>query len=255
LSFKLASFYKFVALDDLEGLKAALLAEGHACGLIGSILLAPEGLNVALAGEQAGLERFVAWLQRDPRFADVSPKLSDGDRRPFRKLYVKIKRWIIRFADDLVQTPEEIHAGARIPPSEMRRLLEERPEDVVLVDTRNWYETDYGSFAGAERLPIKRFTQFREAFLERFADQKDKTYVFFCTGGVRCEKVTPWAVDAGFAKATQLDGGILKYFEEYGTEGFEGTCFVFDGRWLVDGALQETDDDALSLRIQPKPLA
>jgi UPF0176 protein len=254
VSSKLASFYKFVALDELPALKEAVLAEGHACGLIGSILLAPEGLNASLAGTEAGLLRFVEWLRRDPRFAGVEPKLSDGDRRPFRKLYVKIKRWIIRFADDLEQTPAEIEAGARIAPQEMHRLLRDKPEDVVFVDTRNWYETDYGSFAGAERLPIKRFTQFREAFLERFGHERDKRYVFFCTGGVRCEKVTPWAVGMGFPNATQLDGGILRYFEEFGTDGFEGSCFVFDGRWLVDGGLRETDDQGLSLRIQPKPL-
>jgi UPF0176 protein len=254
MSYKIANFYKFVELEDLPGLRLAMLAAAGAHELIGTIILAPEGINASLAGTQEGLEAFADGLRADPRFCDLTLKLSDGDRRPFRKLYIRLKPWIIRFADDVTLTPAEIDAGKRVSPTQMRDLVRATPEDVVLVDTRNWYETDYGSFAGARRLPIKRFTQFREAFEEEFGAARDKTFVFFCTGGIRCEKVAPWAERQGFPNSYQLDGGILNYFKEYGDEGFEGRCFVFDGRWLVDGRLTETDDDALSLRIQPKPL-
>jgi UPF0176 protein len=121
----------------------------------------------------------------------------------------------------------------------MRTLLASPRDDVVLVDTRNDYETDYGSFNGAVRLPVRTFTEFPAAFEARFGDAKDKTFVFFCTGGVRCEKVVPWAAARGYTRATQLDGGILAYFERHGSAGFDGDCFVFDARWLVDGALAE----------------
>ena len=115
-------------------------------------------------------------------------------------------------------------------------MLANRPGDVILVDARNRYEVDFGSFEGAKALPIDTFQEFPQAFDAAFGDQKDKTFVFFCTGGVRCEKSTPWAVARGYKNAVQLDGGILRYFEECGGEGWQGQCFVFDNRWTLNGA-------------------
>jgi len=250
---RIVNFYKFIALESLPDLRASLRAEAARRDLLGTILLAPEGINAGLSGPDHALADFIVWLRQDPRFADVELKESGGVSRPFRRLLVKIKPWVIRFAEADDPDVQAIRAGGRLTPMELRELLRRRPEEVVLVDTRNDYETDYGAFAGAVRLPIQRFTEFPAAFERVFGDQKDKTFVFYCTGGIRCEKVVPWAQAHGFIGATQLDGGILKYFEECGDEGFAGDCFVFDGRWVVDSKLAETEDCQPDQRLQPKP--
>ena len=254
-SYKILNFYKFIELDALEELKEAHYQEAFRYNLIGSIYVAAEGVNVALAGSDWGLDQYMAFVRRDPRLADVVPKFSRGQVKPFRNLCAKVKPSIIRFDEGVELSVDEICDGARLSPQEVHRLIKESPQEAVLVDTRNWYETDYGTFAGAQTLPIKKFTQFTQAFLERYGNQKELKFVFFCTGGVRCEKVVPWARRAGFQQAFQLDGGILKYFEEFGGDGFDGQCFVFDHRWILDGSLNEAQDEQMHLRIQPKPLS
>lgn len=249
---RIINFYKFVELDSLEEFRAALREEAHRLDLRGTVLIAPEGLNCGMYGESDALEAFLGWLRSDARFADVAPKWSDARTPPFEGLQVKVKNWIIRFADDEPLPIEAIRAGSRIGPDEFRALLREDRDDVVVVDTRNLYETDYGRFAGAEVLDLTSFTAFRAKFLERFGEQRDKTYIMYCTGGVRCEKSVAWAEQHGF-RALQLDGGILGYFERCGSEGYEGQCFVFDNRWLLDASLSEVDDPGFGPRRQPKP--
>jgi UPF0176 protein len=153
---------------------------------------------------------------------------------------VKVKRWIIRFAEANDPAVHAILEGDRMTPSEVKAALEEKADDFIIVDTRNDYETDVGAFAGAVKLPIKTFTEFPQAFLAAFPDQRDKRILFYCTGGVRCEKVVPWAKAQGFDRATQLDGGILKYLEEHGGAHYQGDCFVFDDRFQLDGDLAVT---------------
>lgn len=251
---RIINFYEFVELDALHERRAAHRLEGTRLGLTGTIQLAPEGLNVALSGEQTALEAYIAFVRADPRLAGVTPKWSTGESNPFHGLHVKVKGWIIRFSDDEPVPVEAIRAGARIDAEAFRALLRESRDDVVVVDTRNLYETEYGRFAGAESLALDRFTQFPEAFLSRYGDRRDRTYVLYCTGGVRCEKAVAWAGQQGFDSCYQLDGGVLGYFDRCGGEGWEGSCFVFDQRWLVDAQLAETDDEAAGIdRLQPKP--
>lgn len=249
---RIINFYKFVELDSPEDLRVALREEAHRLGLRGTVLIAPEGINGGMYGDVTALDGFLAWMRADPRFTDIQPKWSDARTPPFKGLQVKVKNWIIRFADDEPLPLDAIHAGGRIGPDEFRTLLRERPDDVVVIDTRNDYETDYGHFAGAEILDLKRFTEFRSKFLERYGERRDKTYVMYCTGGVRCEKSVAWAERQGF-RALQLDGGILGYFERCGNDGYEGQCFVFDNRWLLDASLAEVDDPGQGPRRQPKP--
>lgn len=230
-------FYKFVALANPKNLCDLWKAETQSLGLLGTILIAPEGVNCALSGSRAALAAFLEFAERDPAFHALQPKWSEAPTAPFQHLEVKVKRWIIRFAEQNDPDVTEILTGARMSPEEVCKSLRATAKDFIVVDTRNDYETDCGMFEGAVRLPIKTFTAFPDAFLQAFADQKDKTFLFYCTGGVRCEKVVPWAVAQGFSKATQLDGGILKYFEECGTEGYQGHCFVFDERLQLDGQL------------------
>lgn len=234
-----ASFYKFVELEDTRNLQAELRAGARERGLLGTILLAPEGINGSLAGSLDQLDAFLADLRSDRRFSDLTAKISVALRQPFRRLEVKCKRWIIRFAEASDPRVQEIQTAPRLSPAAVRDLMSTRDPDVIVVDTRNDYETEAGAFVGAVRLPIRNFTEFPSAFEEKFETAKDKTFIFYCTGGVRCEKVVPWALKRGFKGATQLDGGILGYFAAEGTANYEGQCFVFDDRWQLDGSLAD----------------
>lgn len=254
MSYSIVNFYRFVPIDDANELKPRLFTKAKSLGLIGTILLAAEGINCSLGGSKEALAEFHSFLDEDPRFRDLDFKYSDGSRRPFRTLIVKVKSWIIRFAEDVPLSNVEIKQGKRLTPTEFKQILEQPSDDVVIVDTRNWYETDFGKFEQAKTLPLRTFTNFPEEFQKRYSDQKDKKFIFYCTGGIRCEKVVPWAEKQGFKNSYQLEGGILNYFKDHGSQGFEGKCFVFDHRWLVDGDLRESDDDSMALRIQPKPL-
>lgn len=242
MSQTVVNFYKFVELSDLKELQLHLKSEMQRFSILGTILIAPEGINASLSGERDNLFAFVDALQADPRFSDLPVKESVGGTQPFHKIMVRVKRWIIRFAEGNDPTIPEITAGKRMTPAELNKLLTESPDEIVLVDTRNDYEFDYGTFKGAHTLPIRRFTEFPKVFSEAFAEQRDKKFVFFCTGGVRCEKVAPWAEREGFPNSYQLDGGILAYFKEFGGEGYDGNCFVFDERWIVDPNLKERED-------------
>lgn len=239
MSFTVINFYKFVELSDLPDLRQTVKALAQARNILGTVLLAPEGINASLSGDEAALKDFVEEFKKDPRFADVSAKYSVGQTAPFHKLCVKLKRWIIRFAEAQDPSLADTVSGSRIDAFELRQILETNPDDVIVVDTRNDYEFAYGTFRGARTLPIRRFTEFPEVFQESFKGQEDKTFVFFCTGGVRCEKVVPWAEQQGFKKSFQLDGGILDYFKKCGGENYVGDCFVFDERWMLAPELSE----------------
>lgn len=252
------NFYKFADLADPAALRDAWGQVSRSRRLLGTVLIAAEGVNVALSGEGDDLAAFVAWVRLDARFADVDAKWSSGNGQPFKRLEVRVKPWIIRFAEAGDPTVPAIRSGARLAPAELRSLLEAPRPDVVIVDTRNDYETEHGHFAGAACLPIRRFTEFPAAFAAAFAGQRDKMLVFYCTGGIRCEKAVAWAAARGW-RAAQLDGGILGYFKAEGGRGFDGRCFVFDDRWLVDAGLGEAEDTAVAVaagapRLQPKPV-
>lgn len=250
------NFYKFLELsdDDMVAIRASHLGFLGQYSCLGSILIAPEGLNVAVWGAKDVLDRYVAMVKADPRFADIVVRYSAGRLVPFKALYCKVKPWIIRFADDLEFPVEDITNGERLAPAELARTLAQGiPDDTVLIDTRNVYEYEFGRFEGAKGLPIDHFTEFTTAFEAAYGDQRDKKFIFYCTGGVRCEKVVPWAKTRGFDRVTQLDGGILGYFDEVGAAHYEGRCFVFDRRWILDATLSEVDDADDTIRRQPKP--
>jgi UPF0176 protein len=231
--------YKFVPLDALPELRAHLLAEAGAAALKGTILLAGEGINLFLAGSAGGMDAFLRGLRADARFADLEVKFSHSDDVPFRKLLVKIKREIIRMNHPAIQP-----AAGRAPSVDaptLARWLEAGVDDagrpVVMLDTRNAFEVDEGTFKNAIDWRIERFTQFPAAVDANRDQLKGKTVVSFCTGGIRCEKAAIYMNEAGIENVYQLDGGILKYFEETGGPGYEGKCFVFDERVSLDPAL------------------
>ena len=225
------SAYLFTRIDDRETLRPLLRERADAAGLKGTIILAEEGINLFLAGDAAAVRGFVAELRADPRFATLTPKESWSDTQPFGKMLVRLKREIIRMDRPTIR-PEAGRAPA-VAPATLHRWLQQGHDDdgrdIVLLDTRNAFEVDYGTFRGAVDWRIERFTQFPDAAASHRDDLAGKTVVSFCTGGIRCEKAAIHLREEG-VDAFQLDGGVLGYFEQVGGAHWEGECFVFDER-------------------------
>jgi UPF0176 protein len=238
------SAYKFISLDDLPALRERLLARCEALALKGTILLAPEGINLFLAGSRGQIDGFMATLHDDPRFADVAPKESLSDSVPFGRLRVRLKREIITMRLSTIR-PEGGRAPAVDAPTLQRWLDQGHDDDgreVVLLDTRNDYETDLGKFPQAIDYRLASFTGFPAAIAADRARYRDKTIVSYCTGGIRCEKAALHMQDLGMEHVYQLDGGILKYLEQTDGAHWQGDCFVFDGRGAVDKRLLPAQD-------------
>ncbi|MFD0666358.1 sulfurtransferase [Ramlibacter sp. MAHUQ-53] len=238
------SAYKFVELDDCPALRERLLADALACGLKGTILLATEGINLFLAGEAQALRGFLARLQSDPRLGGLPVKESWSAHQPFRKMLVKVKREIIRMNHPTIR-PQDGRAPA-VDALTVRRWLDQGHDDagrpVVTLDTRNAFEVDHGTFEGAIDWRITKFSDFPQAVQDHRADLEGKTVVSFCTGGIRCEKAAIYLQEAGLDNVWQLEGGILRYFEEAGGAHYRGGCFVFDEREALDPALAPARD-------------
>jgi predicted sulfurtransferase len=229
------SGYKFTPLTDLETWKAALLAKCAEQGVKGTILLAPEGLNLFIAGTRDTLEAVLTLLRTMPNLADFKVKESPSPRQPFKRMLVKIKKEIIAFGVDQVNPAR--HTAPKISAQQLKQWLDEgRP--VTLLDTRNDYEVRVGTFQGAVVPHIWNFRDFPKAVRQLPAELKNQPVVMFCTGGIRCEKAGPFMELEGYTNILQLEGGILKYFEEVGGSHYDGECFVFDERVSVDAKLQ-----------------
>ncbi len=227
--------YKFVSLDGLDDLKVLLERRCRELALKGTILLSFEGINVVVAGREEAVASFQASLRADCRFADLRFKRSLSAFQPFDRMVVKIKMEIITLRVVGVDPARE--RAPAVAPTELKRWLDEGRE-VVLLDTRNAFEVDAGTFDNAVDLRLSAFGEFAKATDGLDPALKDKTIVTFCTGGIRCEKAAPVLIAKGFHNVFQLDGGILQYFEECGDAHFKGRCFVFDQRIALDGNLE-----------------
>jgi UPF0176 protein len=225
------SAYLFTRIDDTAELRPVLRERAVAARLKGTILLAEEGINLFLAGDAEAVRGFVHELRDDERFAALKTKESWSQAQPFGRMLVKVKREIIRMDHPTIR-PEGNRAPA-VAPATLRRWLDRGHDDhgreVVLLDTRNAFEVDYGAFDGALDWRIERFTQFPDAAAAAAPDLEGKTVVSYCTGGIRCEKAAIYLREVG-VEAYQLDGGILGYFEHVGGDHWSGDCFVFDER-------------------------
>jgi UPF0176 protein len=233
------SGYAFVELSDVQRLRERLHAQAAALGLKGTVLLAPEGTNVALAGPHAPLREWLAVLRGDARLAEIDLKFSESEALPFRRLVVKVRCEIIRMNQPVVR-PEQQRApsvDARTLASWLEAGHDDAGRAVVLLDARNGFEVDHGHFKGALDWRLARFSDFPQALQAWRAQLDGKTVVSYCTGGIRCEKAALWMRHEGIANVLQLDGGILRYFEVNGAAHFEGSCFVFDERTPLDGTL------------------
>jgi UPF0176 protein len=234
------SSYRFVALGDLPVLRERLLQSADAAALKGSILLAPEGINLMLAGAPAALRGWLDTLRGDARFAGLHAKESFSESVPFSRLLVKIKREIIR-----MNVPGLSPAAGRAPAVDaltLQRWLDaghcDEGRPVALLDTRNAFEVDAGRFSGALDWRLGKFSDFPAALAAHGGALAGKTVVSYCTGGIRCEKAALLMQQAGHRHVRQLDGGILQYFESTaGAPHWQGRCVVFDERSEVDAAL------------------
>jgi UPF0176 protein len=223
----------------LPALRERVLAQCEAWALKGTVLLAPEGINLFLAGPRAAIDAFMTWLHEDPRFADLQAKESLSDAPPFKRMRVRLKKEIITLRKPTIR-PEGGRASAIDPPT-LKRWLDQGRDDegreVLLLDTRNAYETEQGKFPQAIDYHLESFTGFPAALAADRERYVDKTVVSYCTGGIRCEKAALYMQDLGIENVHQLEGGILKYFEKTDGSHWQGDCFVFDERGAVDPTL------------------
>ena len=239
------SAYLFTPLASPEAWRAQCHDQASSRQLKGTILIAPEGINLFLAGQPEQLEGFLQWLRAQDGMAGLGGKKSWSAEQPFGKLLVKVKREIIRMDHPTIR-PADGRAPA-VTAATLSRWLDAGVDDagrpVVLLDTRNGFEVDEGTFEGAIDWRLDKFSDFPQALLARRAELQDKTVVSFCTGGIRCEKAAIFMREHDLPNTYQLEGGILKYFEETGGAHYRGNCFVFDERRTVDTLLDP----------QPKP--
>jgi UPF0176 protein len=236
------SAYKFVSLSDTAAWRESIRSQAAAHGLKGTVLLADEGINLFVAGVEAPVREFLAWLTAHEPFAGLPIKASRSATVPFGKLLVKVKPEIIRMNHPLIK-PQDQRAPAVDAKTLARWLaagVDDAGREVVTLDTRNAFEVDHGRFKNAIDWRITKFSEFPQALLAHRAELEGKTVVSYCTGGIRCEKAALLMREAGVANVLQLDGGILKYFEDTGGDHFVGNCFVFDEREALSDTLAPT---------------
>jgi UPF0176 protein len=238
------STYRFTPLEGLPALRERLLSCGVEQGIKGTVLIAEEGINLFIAGPEAGVRTWLAALRKEPGLDDLPAKESWSESLPFRQFKVKIKNEIIRMNQPVIR-PQAGRAPA-LPALTLKRWLQQGHDDdgrpLKLLDTRNAFEVDVGAFDGALDWRLSKFSDFPAALQAHADELRDCAVVSYCTGGIRCEKAALLMQRAGIEHTWQLEGGILKYFEETGGEapGWRGTCFVFDERTALDPKLSAT---------------
>ena len=230
--------YRFVDLDDRDELRQPFRFICEKLNLKGTILLSSNGINFFLAGDKKSIDSYIEFLESDKRFIDIPLKISYTDYQPFRRMLVRLKKEIISLGLDEVRPAE--FTALNIKPQELKNMLDKN-EDLVILDTRNDYETRVGLFENAIDLNLSTFRDFPEAILDLPEEYKTKQIVMYCTGGIRCEKAAVVMMNAGFENVKQLEGGVLGYFEETDGSHWKGDCFVFDQRVAVDIELNETE--------------
>ncbi len=229
--------YKFVPLTALPERRERLHEVCLQQGLKGTILLSAEGINLFVAGPRVGIDVLISVLRADAEIGPLERKESLNDYPPFNRMLVKIKREIVAFGVEGIDPT--LASSPKLSPTTLKSWLDEGRQ-VTLLDVRNNYEVSLGTFDGAVAIGIDHFRQFPAAANRLPERRKEETIVMFCTGGIRCEKAGPYLQRSGFHEVYQLDGGILKYFQECGQQHFHGECFVFDKRTALDGQLRET---------------
>ncbi len=233
--FLIAALYKFVTIQDCAELQAILREKCDHFELMGTLLIAYEGLNGTISGTEYNMRQFLSWLKTLPEFHDIDIKYASAETVPFHRMKVRLKREIVTMGRDDIMPLEQ--AGTYVEPQDWNALISD--PDVLVVDTRNDYEVAIGSFEGADNPNTQSFRQFpdyAEAIANLPEDERPSKIAMYCTGGIRCEKSTALMKQMGFDEVYHLKGGILRYLEEIDkTESkWQGECFVFDSRVSVD---------------------
>lgn len=239
LSYAVAALYKFASLPDYKELKSGLLDACMRQNVKGIILLAEEGINGTIAGPRESINTVLDYIRSDPRLADLEYKESYAEEQPFYRMKVRLKKEIVTLG--IAGTDPNKTVGTYVSPQEWTELI--RDPDVLLLDTRNDYEFDLGTFEGALDPHTKTFRNFPDYVKKNCDPSKHKKVAMFCTGGIRCEKASSYMLDQGFEEVFHLKGGILKYLEEVPEEesAWNGECFVFDERVSVGHGLVQGD--------------
>lgn len=241
MSHDVAAFYQFAALPDFRDLREPLRAFCASLGLKGSVLLAEEGINGTLAGSADGIARLVDELRDGPLFGrrldHLELKFSHAAAMPFQRLKVRLKKEIVTFGDASADPTRQV--GIYVEPADWNALI--AAPDTLVIDTRNAFEVEMGSFAGAVDPGITIFGQFKEFVAQKLDPEKHRRIAMFCTGGIRCEKASSYLLARGFAGVYHLKGGILKYLEQMpqAESRWHGECFVFDERVALGHGLHE----------------
>ena len=235
--YAICALYKFTRLDDFEDIQAPLKSFLDALSVKGTLLLAREGINGTISGGKDSVEKVLDYLQTDDRFLELEYKFSYSKKPPFKRLKVKLKKEIVTMG--LSEVDPNHSVGTYIKPKDWNNLIND--PDVILIDTRNNYEYEIGSFKGAINPNTETFREFPSFTKNSLKQYQDKKIAMFCTGGIRCEKASSYLLDLGFNEVLQLNGGILKYLEEIDPEEslWEGECFLFDERVSIQHGLIE----------------
>lgn len=237
--FVVCALYKFVELDDHQSLQKPLLDLMEQYSIRGTLLLAHEGINGTVASTREGIDALLAWFGHDARLSNISYKESFHQEMPFNRSKVKLKKEIVTMGVEGID-PKHV-VGTYVKPTEWNSLISD-PE-VFVVDTRNDYEIELGTFQHAVNPKTDTFREFPDYVKENLDPEKHKKVAMFCTGGIRCEKSTAYLKEQGFDEVYHLEGGILKYLEEVPAEEslWEGDCYVFDGRVAVNHSLEKSE--------------
>ena len=238
LEFLNVAGYKFEPLENLDSVIPEFQNKCDELSLKGSVYLSPNGINFSIAGTEADIDTYIKFMEEDARFKDIPLKKTFSETQPFRRMKVRLKKEIISLGRDDIN-PSEL-TGNYISPKELFEMYEKK-EDVIVLDTRNEYETRVGIFENAIDLQLDTFRDFPSAIETLPEEFKDKQIVMYCTGGIRCEKASAVMMKAGFSDVKQLEGGVLDYFKETGGAYWNGDCFVFDERVALDKELNETE--------------
>ena len=231
-----AALYKFVRLPDFAEKQEPLLSYCQSQGVKGTILLAAEGINGTITGSRQAVDSVLTFLRSDPRLSDLEAKESYTETQPFERMKVRLKPEIVTMGLPEVDPNQQV--GTYVSPEEWNDLICD--PDVIVIDTRNDYEVNIGTFKKAQNPQTKSFREFPEYVSQNLDPKQHKKVALFCTGGIRCEKASSFMISQGFAEVYHLKGGILKYLESVPTESslWEGECFVFDERVAVRHGLE-----------------
>ena len=240
-TYTVAALYHFTRLADYEALRGPLQDMCEHLALNGTILLAREGINGTIAGTQQGISEIIRFLRADPRLSNLDYKLSYATDKPFYRMKVRLKKEIVTLGVEGVDPTQTV--GTYVDPDDWNAIISD--PDVVLIDTRNDYEVEIGTFRGALNPNTQTFREFPDWVSQNQDKLKKPKVAMFCTGGIRCEKASSFMMENGYDEVYHLKGGILKYLETQPEKDslWEGACFVFDQRVAVEHNLRESDYD------------